>query len=259
MLKDMAYDIQLMNCGAIKGRLMDSGGVPRSRIKICLDRDTFANTDDKGYFFFPFVAGGTHGIHIPDVVRDPDGRSLIAVPGGGPWGINVAPGTTTKVELEPGLAKVILTILDKGEPIPSGLKVCLIGLDSVFTYAFGTVHEGRFNAQYLIPGRYLLISNKGHMVNFSAISNTVTVDLGTGRVTVKGKPGTRFYLAPEGSSSFIRLISKRIMSCRLPATGKLTVGPLPLGRYEIYRNNDKEGIIIHVKGQGCETILSTEK
>jgi RNA polymerase sigma factor (sigma-70 family) len=231
----------------IVGTVVDEQGQRSPSTPIMLDEGTVAVTDAEGKFTFDGLEARAHSLRIGE-----DRRAA-------PFVVRLTPGEEREVELVLAQGSLELEFTRGGVPIEMfEMHGALLGLEdgtglheishwrprtddpaeldsgfrsggAVFTLQRSpdlvTINES------VAPGRYLLVSSEGHVAPVEVRGPHETVELGTARLTVAGRPKARFHLVPAGSDELVRLVAARC-AVSIPDPGQVEL-TLPQGPYDV--------------------------
>lgn len=233
----------------ILGTLRDEQGAPVAGARIGLDDLPIQHgklTDERGAFEFRRLEAGAHLLLLEGTFRN-----MLAV-------VRLAPGEAREVELVRRQGVLELEFTRGGAPVEIlEMHGFLIGLDEVTALheishwrprtddpveldvglRSGDVTYQRIPSPPLVTvpaavpsGRYLLVASEGYVARIDARGSRETVELGTCRVLVRGRPGAPFQLVPEGSDPLARLVAARC-PVRIPDRGEIEIS-VREGAYE---------------------------
>ncbi len=237
--------------GGIRGRLIDRGGRPRAGVRILLDQQRATQTDRAGRFFFASVEAGIRGLHTPRL----DGGTSANAASGGPWVVTVSPGHDARVEIVPGIANVVIHLRSGKLPWRSSGPAGLVGIGQSSASLRGKIEGDTLRVRDVPTGDYWFVASSGQVARCAIHGPTATLNLGTADLTVDAKPSQRLYLVPEGATVYLRSVLRRVSRLRVPASGRLRFGPIPVGDYEVCRGAERSGTPVHVQGPGTRLKL----
>lgn len=208
-----SWRVTLPPRGRIRGRLLTSDGSPLPAVRVTLDQDRQATTDDRGGFEFDKVEAGTRGIQLP-------GRRLVAV--------SIRPGQDLEVDLGAGLSEVVIAL---PEELPKGALGAVVGLDALSTtHGFrGPAREARL--QGVLPGKYLVLTSTGRIGRADLNAPDARADFGTAGLEIISDVERRIYVLPDCAGELAEIMAKRLATRSVSPGAPLAYPSLPAGDY----------------------------
>ena len=114
-----------------------------------------------------------------------------------------------------------------GGPYRDRISGGILGDETVFGLRGVGAREGRFKLWCPIAGRYVFFTSRGRLGRFDLRGPTAVCELGTAKVTVRARPGTRVYLIPAGVGPAAGYWGEHIAP-HVGDTGEVTFGPVLL-------------------------------
>jgi RNA polymerase sigma-70 factor (ECF subfamily) len=249
----------------LRGFLVDGAGNPLGGKRVALDRGSAESaTQSDGAFEFEGVSTGPRGLRVDG------GRYFV---------VDLPPRGREPVRLVLDSRRIPIELRSGPEPFLEDVVGAWVGLDAALpieAFRSGASvppkprhgepvvvvqqpggESGVGEASTLAPGRYLLLlaGARAVPVEVPAGADAMSVDIGAAKLTVRGPPGSRVYLLPEGSSEFMQLMAGRVCSTPIPDSGVLQLSALPAGRFEI--GVDREGILgpVEIGPDGATVVL----
>lgn len=214
-----ASTIALPARGTVRGRVLGENGIAESGIEVLLDRHLAARTDTSGDYTFANVEAGEHAVRVGD-------RRQLAV--------RVEPAETVQIDHSKVMDEIEVQVLSGGKPYRQRFGAGLMGTGRVYTmHEFGT-RDGLGKLRGVYPGRYVAVSGGRFAVFDVSPGKKAIAELGTASLTVRTEPNTTIHLQPLGVPDLAR-VPQGWFQRRVPASGQVTISPLPLGRYRIGR------------------------
>jgi hypothetical protein len=223
--------LALSDPGSIRGVVRGPQGAPLAGAAVLLDREQRAVTDPSGRFAIEGVEPGVRGLDLGD-------RDWIAV--------GVRPGEETRFELDASTFFPSVALELRGPPaaVARARRAMLLPLADAGPARVAECADGSCDVERLSPGRYQLVLDTGAVAEVQVTGVRERVELGSATLELRGEPGLRVHVVPEGASDLLELLCARVAAQRIGPDGGAVFTGLAHGLWRARGGDELERAVV---------------